>query len=176
MRLTHGLLVGTAAAALVASCTFLVDFRDAPADASTDDPSLVPPVDAGTLDRGNTPPADAGLDAHPCMRVDGGKPVFDGVYCAGNGLGPYPGSLDDLITCTSGVASAVPCDAGCIFFRSGIPDACNECTGRANGKYCGSTFPNWNDPLLKKLLITCQSGRMGTYTECPTSCEAGTCK
>jgi hypothetical protein len=165
-----------ALAAWLASCTFLVEFDEAPP--AGDAGAAFRPPEAGAPDRIDAAIVDGGVDAHPCVRVDGGKPYADGKYCAGNGLGPYPGSPDDLITCKAGVASAVPCDAGCIFFRLGIPDACNECTGRPNGKYCGSVFPGWDDPLLDKLLVTCQGGRTGPYTECPTSCvvDGGVCK
>ncbi len=176
MRTRARVAAAGALAVGLASCTFLVEFDEA--SPAADAGVTITRTDAATVDRPDTGPFDAGLDARPCIRVDGGKPYADGKYCAGNGLAPYPGSPDDLITCKAGVASAVPCDAGCIFFRLGIPDACNECSGRPNGKYCGSVFPGWNDALLDKLLVSCQGGRMSTYTECPTSCvvDGGVCK
>jgi len=164
-------------AATSAACTLLVQFEDVPAGV---DASLPPLVDGGPGDAG----ADARdatdidlSDARPCLRADGSA-LSNGWYCAGNGTGYWPGAKDTLFRCTNGKYEATLCDGGCVFFRTGVPDRCDPCPGRKDGKYCGPEV-GWDsaarDEDLTKFLIECIQGDLAAGAQrCTNSCVVAT--
>ncbi len=155
-------LVTTGAAMMVAGCTFLISFDDAPiaAEAGFDAPMSNPPdvrVDAPALPDASAEAAtDAGSDA--LTNPDACKTNQDGKYCGGDQI-VWPGSKDDLITCTKSAVSSVRlCGTGigCIRMLSGFPDQCDECATKADGTYCGRDMPGW-DPANANFRVRCQN-------------------
>lgn len=177
VRRTAAVAAALAACASAAACTLLVDFKDVPAgeDASVAIDAALPPVDGGA-DVADAAPVNT-ADARPCVRADGSV-LSNGWYCAGNGTGYWPGSKDTLFRCEAGVATASECDGGCVYFRTGVPDRCDPCPGRKNGKYCGPEI-GWDsgtrDEELVKFLVECQNGDLlAGALECTTSCVVAT--
>jgi hypothetical protein len=188
LRCSLGLALASAAAALTASCTLLVQFHDAPGggceggfcgdDASVLEDSFVPPtadsgVDgahdaAATGDAGKVEAAvEAGPDHYaPC------DDLASGFYCAEDGLHGYAGSPDDLVQCADGgIAKVTLCDGGCLPLPAPFPDACNPCPGNPDGTYCGRNlagFPAVNADFL----IQCQTGNVVQSVACAHGCDS----
>ena len=168
------LAVVAIAAALGSACTALVEFRDEPfttgADATAPTSTATssgttPRPDGGPRDGGTTvdatPPP---VDASPCIRPDG-RALGSGVYCANNGTEPWPNS-NDLITCNKGTHTYKPCKK-CFKSGTGVPDVCDECAGRPDGKYCGDQMPITDDVTVE---ITCKGGVTLSTRECGNKC------
>lgn len=173
-RAALGVLGAVATAS--AACTLLVQFEDVPAglDASLPTPDATR-ADAG-VDSSDSGEVDLS-DARPCLRADGSA-LSNGWYCAGNGTGYWPGPKDTLFRCTGGKYEATLCDGGCVFFRTGVPDRCDPCPGRKDGKYCGPEV-GWDsaarDEDLTKFLIECIQGDLAAGAQrCTNSCVVAT--
>ena len=149
---------------LIAACTLLVNFVDAPeggVDASTD----VSPSDVAV---DGSDASDAALDVYDASKVC--KGLGDSWYCGFNGLNGDP-PADWLVHCVDASAIVRVCDAGCLAFPSGTSDRCNECPGFVDGVYCGSQFSTYqtdNAPYL----ITCSEGIAAIQVKCANGCGA----
>ncbi|WP_394826641.1 hypothetical protein [Pendulispora albinea] len=149
-------------------CTFLANF---------DDPSPKPGpggedggVEASAVADGgpsNCPGYMLDPKAQPCS-VNRGR--ARGIYCACNGLANYQGSRDDLVICDGdgGIVEVTACSNGCAFYPAGIPDSCDPCAGRADGKWCATEF----GVDAGRVLMSCQAGRQapGSAFQCPARC------
>jgi hypothetical protein len=183
--------LATAAAALTASCTLLVQFHDAPGSGACEGGFCGDDASVGEEEAGS----EAGADAHPDASMDAGSGTKDaaagkdggdagadhyapcanlasGFYCADDGLHGYAGSPDDLVTCADGgIAKATFCDGGCLPLPAPFPDACNPCPGNPDGTYCGrdlAGFPSTNADFL----IQCQSGNVVQSVACAHGCKS----
>lgn len=177
-----------------ASCTFLVDFAEVPAEEADAAPPVrdvnqPPEVDAsegGTVigpDGGPIafpPPCDPAfpLDDVPC------NPSFPRPNCAKNTgiFTSYPAGYargDDLVVCNGGTKPicVMHCPFGCAQMPSGYPDACDDCNGRPDGTYCMKDLRG-TDGRTHGLAIDCKDGvTVQTYncgvgrcaTDCPRS-------
>jgi hypothetical protein len=182
-------MTATAGAALMASCTLLVQFHDAAGggaceggfcgeDSSVIEETVVK-AEAG-VDAGMDATADAGKDAGAVeAAVDAGADHYapcgalaSGFYCAEDGLHGYAGSPNDLVQCDDGgIAKATFCDGGCLPLPAPFPDACNPCPGNPAGTYCGrdlAGFPAVNADFL----IQCQSGNVVQSVACAHGCKS----
>jgi hypothetical protein len=173
--------LGACALAMVAGCTFLIDFQDVP-----------PEGDGGTVDnqvpigppdvRVDANLGDAAIDTGPDARdaiadPDACKGHQDGKYCGGDQI-TWPGSKDDLVTCKTGKVSVVkycPTGQGCIQMLDGHPDECDVCAQKGDGTFCGRDMPGWATPDAENghFLIRCQTGRVVTSKLCFTCKSAG---
>ena len=155
----------TGVLAMLAGCTFLIDFEEVPraadADGSDGSPPLGPPdvsVDVVAPDSG-----DAAVDGRDALaNPDACHTALDGKYC-GNDQIVWPAERkDDLITCKGKVIASVRLCAtgqGCFGMLDGYPDECDECVQKADGTYCGRDLPGW-DAKNAQQRIRCQGGRI----------------
>jgi hypothetical protein len=170
-------------AATVTSCTFLVQFHDAPGggcdggfcgtdaaqteDAEDEVVAAEAGVDAGDAGDAGKAPKDAGPDNSAAC-----KQLASGYYCAGDGLHDYMGSPDDLVYCLDGgIGKVTFCDGGCLPLPAPFPDACNPCPGVPDGLYCGrdlAGFPTINADFL----IQCQTGNTVQSVACAHGCDS----
>jgi hypothetical protein len=172
----HAACFLVASAALAASCTLLVQFHDEPScdgglcDAATSTPDVTPPRGDDASASEAEPPPDVGHDAPPPAPC---KNLPNGYYCAHDGLNqPYPGSPDDLVECVEGgVGMVTTCDGGCLPLPPPFPDACNPCTGKGDGLYCGRDFAGF-PATNADFLIQCQSGNVVQDVACQHGCKS----
>jgi len=182
--------LATAATALTASCTVLVQFHDAGGsgcatgfcgdDGSAGEENVGPdgsgldaPTDASTDTASVGKDAGTGKDGGPAP--DHYAPCADlasADYCADDGLHGYAGSPDDLVQCADGgIAKVTLCNGGCLPLPAPFPDACNPCPGTPDGLYCGrdlAGFPSTNADFL----IQCQSGNTVESVACAHGCKS----
>ena len=171
------------AAALLASCTFLVSFDDVDGGAGACDGGLC--LDAKANADVDAARPDVVLDTLAEPEVGGGDdaPIPDdvyapcennanGYYCAHDGLHGYLGSPNDLVYCQDGgIGKVTDCDAGCLPLPSPFPDACNPCGNQPDGTYCGrdlSGFPATDADFL----LQCQSGNAVQTVACAHGCDS----
>jgi hypothetical protein len=169
---------GAGALAMLAGCTFLIDFDEVPratdgggVDGAT---PIGPPdvrVDSNVPDTADAaPPGDALANPDAC------KGHIDGKYC-GNDMITWPlEHKDDLVTCKASQVSVVKLCAtgqGCLGMLNGFPDECDECAKKGDGTFCGRDFPGW-DPKNAQQRIRCQSGRVVGSLLCTVCKSNGT--
>jgi len=163
------------ASAVLAGCTFLIDFDPAetePEDAGVD--STVPPGPPDVRVEGSAP--DAAVDGGPEPRDAIANPdactgKSDGMYCGGNQIVWPVDRNDDLVTCKGQAVSIVKfCSGvgGCIRMLNGFPDQCDECATRPPGKYCGRDL-GW-EPKNAERLVRCQNDASVDSPVCPNGC------
>lgn len=132
---------GTCSAILTA-CTLLIPFDEVPVEDAGTDAVAAPDVVVEPADDGG---ADVVIDARPPTQAC--RDASDGQYCGTHPrIAGYEGDRDDLVTCVAGEAMTVKHCAsgtGCIRMVEPYPDQCDECTGRADGVYCGRDMPGW---------------------------------
>jgi hypothetical protein len=188
------LLAGTSA--LLAGCSFLVDFVEKATPGVLDaggalEASATPPADAAD-DPGREaamPPGDAAIDrpitrdgsgvgeaecANPCRQRE------NGWYC-GNDMLACLAPSNDLYRCMAdAVADVTVCvnGAGCLYLPLGHPDTCDPCSGRADGRYCGHEFvgavPQTPADQNANYLFVCNGGRAQLASKpCPGLCATG---
>lgn len=176
------------ALAMLAGCTFLIDFEEVPAPgdggprADTSAPSIPPDVrvDGASLPDGE--PADAGADVRDAIaNGDACKGKADSKYCGATKITWPADHKDDLVTCkASAVALVKLCSTGqgCLAMLDGYPDECDPCAQKPDGTYCGRDFTGW-DTKNAQQRIRCQGGRMvGSLlcTICKSSGVNSTCQ
>ena len=173
------------ALAMLAGCTFLIDFDAAPrgADGGTIDGSIpVGPPDV-RVDSPTTTDADAGdaAAADAIANPDACKAAADGRYCGGDQIGWPIERKDDLVTCKGKVVASVrlcKTGQGCVGMLDGYPDECDECAQKADGTYCGRDLPGW-DAKNAQQRIRCQGGRVVGLllcSVCKSNGGASTCQ
>lgn len=173
--------VCAAALAMLAGCTFLIDFQDAPradGDGGVDSsPPIGPPdvrVDGNIVPDGA---ADSGPDARDAIaNPDACKGNPDGKYCGGDQIVWPLDHKDDLVTCKANQVSLVKlCTTGqgCLGMLNGYPDECDDCAKKGDGTYCGRDFPGW-DAKNAQQRIRCQSGRVVGSLLCTVCKSNGT--
>jgi hypothetical protein len=181
MRRFRALLLWSFAAAPVAvagACAPLLDFdaltsgggskTDGSAlDAASDTTSLTDAGSDSPGDGSSTADAIEEYSANPCGNVPS---VYDGVYCGkSNENGFCCGAPNTLYSCVDGsVSRTTQCSPDCITDPMGVPDTCDECSTKHDGKWCGSEFFGY-DPLLKNVVFTCQAG-VEVDMPTPTAC------
>jgi hypothetical protein len=139
-----------------------------PTDATSDSSS---PADAGSDAPGDASSTDVVQEyaADPCADVDAAN---NGVYCGRTMQSGFSGGNPlDLYTCKGGmVVNLSICPNGCFIAPAGYEDECDDCSGNADGPYCGSQF-GYVQPS-DRLLIVCSAGHVsdGGITPCMTSC------
>jgi hypothetical protein len=156
--------VFAAGLAMLAGCTFLIDFEDVPR--ANDDIDSAPPIGTPDVRVDGNPESgipDSGADARDAIaNPDACKGKQDGKYCGGNQI-VWPAELkDDLVTCKASRVSLVKACAtgqGCIAMLDGFPDECDECAKKGDGTFCGRDLPGW-DPKNAQQRIRCQTGRV----------------
>ena len=121
----------------------------------------------------NPPGTNDQCKASPTPMPCSGK--VNGKYC-GSTLTGYTGVPSDLVTCTGGAVSAsMPCTFGCQVNPPGTNDQCKAspapmpCSGKINGKYCGSTLTGYAGAPSD--LVTCTSGAISASMSCPRGCR-----
>ena len=160
------LAVAAGALAMLAGCTFLIDFEEVPrpAEGGIDGAVPVGPPDV----RIDGPPGvndadDGAIDTRDAIaNPDACKTALDGRYCGGDQIMWPSDHKDDLVTCKSKVVSNVrlcTTGQGCVGMLNGYPDECDECAQKADGTYCGRDLPGW-DAKNAQQRIRCQSGRI----------------
>lgn len=170
----QGLPLAYVASAMLAGCTFLIDFDapEAPAEAGLD--SAVPPgpPDVRIDGSGVEASVDAGADVRDAIaNPDACKGNPDGKYCGGNQIVWPAANKDDLVTCKGQVVSIVKlCSGvgGCIRMANGFPDQCDECGTRADGFYCGRDL-GW-EPKNAERRVQCQNKASIAQPVCPSGC------
>jgi hypothetical protein len=172
------------AAASSLSCSLLVKFDDVPGGACDGglcgydgavqaDGGIPDAAPDGAGDDGpamDTGGSDAGADHYaPCSGLT------SGAYCATDGLKGYAGSQNDLVHCVDGgIGSVTSCAGGCLKMPNPFPDACEPCTGKADGSYCGRDFTGF-PAADADFLIQCQLGNVVQSVACAHGCgSAGT--
>ena len=192
MRSFVTLVAAVTPIAIVAGCTFLIPFEEAPPDASTNN-------DAGRDT--NEPNAEASADdgpvpfPPPCdptfpLTEVRCNPSFPRPNCASNtAIFPtYPAGRErngDLVTCNGGTTPTCvqKCPFGCAAMPVGYPDACDDCEGRPDGTYCVKDLRGY-DGRTFGLAIDCEEGRMvlahvcgenRCATQCPRASPKPSC-
>lgn len=159
----------TGALAMLAGCTFLIDFDEVPpagdAGPSADTSTPIGPPDV-RIDGAQVPdaePADSGADARDAIaNGDACKGHVDSKYCGSTKINWPADHKDDLVSCKGGAVTLVKLCAsgqGCLAMLDGYPDECDPCTQKADGTYCGRDFTGW-DTKNAQQRIRCQGGRV----------------
>jgi hypothetical protein len=179
MRRLVALLVLTAPA----GCAALVDWgtltddhgaRDASAgaDAPATDGTV---VDAREEDAGSGPDADAGAvgdaDASavdPCSTIaQQSCALCNGYYCGKSMQNGFAGGARNVVyLCIDGSTDkqgTITCQTQCLVSENQYADCCDQCTGFADGTYCGSTLGylgGYNGAFteLQSVIFTCEGG------------------
>jgi hypothetical protein len=175
-------LVGLSSA-LVAGCTFLIDFEAVPTGPGADDAHAsadrTEAPDASVFDASRARDAAVEADAQTAVKPCTNAP--DGTYCGGNRTAWPNGLKDDRVTCRKGEEPLVVTCAtgqGCVAMPDGYPDECDACEGKTDGTYCGRDFSSWSTKNAHQR-IRCQGGRIvGSLlcTACKSSGANSTCQ
>lgn len=180
LRLRFAVSLGALVTGIVAGCTFLVPFEDAPdgADASLDvrgrdrqvdvaeeGEDAGDDLDAGTNPASWAPPCDPDFPLQQIRCPD----VTRLTHLCARAVVSYPDGRDrenDLVRCGPGGATCVQhCPFGCIATRPGFEHQCDPCNGLGDGFYCGHDFPGIptrNDDLA----IRCVGGKNADAAVC----------
>lgn len=158
-------------AAMVAGCSFLIQFDDAepPADAGAEE---VPPAAEGGADTGVAfpPPCDP---AFPLREV---KCTAPRPNCAKSTsvFATYPRDRgQDLVTCNGGASPTCVqhCPFGCVVFPDSFADQCDDCVGRSDGTYCVKDLRG-PDARNLGLAVECKGGKTTEVYKCGTAAAA----
>ena len=169
-------MASAVASAMLAGCTFLIDFEpvEVAAEGGFDATVLPGPPDV----RIDVPPpeaaVDSGVDARDAIaNPDACNGKSDGRYCGGNQITWPVENKDDLVTCKGQLVSVVKFCAGvggCIRMANGFPDQCDECGTRADGRYCGRDLA-W-EPKNAERLVQCQNKAAVAQPVCANGCTS----
>lgn len=158
-------------AAMVAGCTFLIQFDDAepPVDGGTDGPPTPPSEGGAETGVAFPPPCDP---AFPLTQVKCTSPRPN---CAKSTsiFASYPRDRgEDLVTCNQGGNSAPTCvqhcPFGCIVFPDSFADQCDDCIGRKDGTYCVKDLRG-PDARNLGLAVECKGGKTIEVYKCGTA-------
>ena len=160
-------------AAMVAGCTFLIQFDDAEPSADGGSSGVVsPPVGDAETSVAFPPPCDPGF---PLGEVKC-SPSAPRPNCAKttNVFATYPRERgEDLVTCNGGTSPTCVqhCPFGCAVFPPTFADQCDDCTGRNDGTYC---VKDLRSPGAKNLglAVECAGGKTKEVFICGTAASS----